>query len=122
MTFGCDESSGHFVYEYLLESGYLRWQAGIQITAKGFELIDNLRRGTGQESNKVFVVRRWDEELDLILKPACEIASNALKIEIEPVWVKPHNEKIDERVFRSLRQAIAVVVDLTPDPKNKATE
>lgn len=115
-TYGCDDVSACFVYEYLYEEGYIKYQNGVLITAKGYDLLDKLSRGDESGVELVFVVRRWDTELDKLIEPACKMAGEVLGVDIDAVWAKEHNGKIDEKVFRDLRRAIAVVVDLTPAP------
>lgn len=127
LVYGCDHKTYRFVLNYLTEGGYLRenttfssfQSASNYITAKGFDLIDTLRRTAVGSENLVFLVRRWDTDLDEMLTSACEEVFKKLNVRIAPVWSEPHNEKIDERVFRQIRQARAIVVDLTPDSSGK---
>ena len=119
ITFGCDDKTAPLIYQYLIEEKYLALEANATLTPKGFDLVDTMRRQGDPVSNKVFLVRRWDKDLDDMLNQACDIVEKESRILIEPVWKHEHNEKIDERVFRSIREARAIVVDLTPDTKDK---
>lgn len=111
MEFGFIKTEAFFVYEYLLEREFIKYQTnGWVMTANGIEKLDTLRRVASGKLAKVFFIRRCGEEFDKFLEPLRLALQVELGMDVETVWTKFHNEKIDERVFRMIRQSAAILV------------
>ncbi len=127
-AYGRDAVTAHMHYEFLATKGFIRpFKPGNQvtelmITAEGFIALDNLEKGRASVGRSAFLVRRFDLDLDSFLRPIMIDVGARLTCPIEAVWDKEHNERIDERIFRLIREAAVIVVDIAPDRFNVGLE
>lgn len=126
--YACDTTSAPFVYDYLKNHNYIEplclagLAMGWVITSKGFEKIDERLKARHVNSKQVFFIRRYDQDLDRFLRPIADNVSKALNCSFEAVWEREHNDRIDERIFRLIRESAVVVVDVAADRYNVGLE
>ncbi len=95
---------------------------GIRITPKGYRKIDELRHGVG--NRQAFLVCPSKAPYRALYDQVCKSVGDHPEVgcEIKPVWANPHVERIDDRIFRLIREATIVVVDLDLSNFNVALE
>lgn len=119
-AYGCDRMTAPFVYQFLYDEGYVKAfktsgsVQGVTISAKGFAELDSMAKGRSQP-RQGFLVRRYDEALDEFLRPVMAEVAQQLNCPIQAVWEQDHNDRIDERIFRLIRESSVVVVDMSTD-------
>ncbi|RYG33644.1 hypothetical protein EON81_17700 [bacterium] len=118
LCYACVPPMAAAVMGYLLEEGYLRetkvgYGLGAAISPSGWRLIDEASRGRSPRKRQVFFVRSFDHRHDALLERARKAVEGDLRCSFGPVWAKESNEKLDERIFREIREASVVVVDVT---------
>lgn len=123
MTYGCDNQNGPFVYMSLMENGLIRIINApnlprFQITPAGYEALETHRRGSTLASKEVFIVQRYSTVLNEFLAEVKQAVKTELDCKVGPVWDEEHIDKIDERIFRKIRSASVVVVDISPRVAN----
>ena len=128
-AFCCNEIFAAKVYQYLNGCKYIELRdtarnvlrrEGFCVTPKAIEFIEKHRSKGFQRRKNVFVV--VSAKQDEVLKELWIQLSKSLGFSVSPVWGKEHNEKIDDRIFRKLRESSAVIVDVSPDRYNVGFE
>jgi hypothetical protein len=123
LGYGAQAHEVPFLFEFLVEEGLLKDNGGkFRPSGKGLGALDEMKRGRGPARPNVFLVRRYDSVLDEFLNPVMNVVSERLEVPIEAVWDREHNDLIDERIFRLIRQASVVVVHVTADRYNVGLE
>lgn len=126
IAYGCDEFEAALVYEYLYSEGYLRKHGdpfqGLVLSPTGYLQVDHLRRGQNSILKQAFFIRRYDRELDMFLRPIMDEVKHSTGCEIKAVWETHHNERIDDRILRLIRESSLVVVDVASDRFNVGLE
>jgi len=128
MTYGTPSEEAHAIYDYLYSEGYLRLsnitgEEGLLLTSKGRLLVDERKRqGRSSDSVGVFLVQRYDPDLDSFLKPVLDELKVRLEMNVGAVWADEHIERIDERIFRRIRNCKAVLLHVTNDRFNVGLE
>lgn len=117
MAYGCDERSALLVYQYLERRGWIQ-PTSIEedfegwYTAPDGELqLDQLRE-RGVNLNQAFFVRPWDETADDFFGQVQAEVQRRTNVVIKAVWDTVHNDQIDERVMRQIRESAAVVAEI----------
>ena len=93
------DREAEFVFEHLLNEGYIRhWKDEADCryvipTAKGLLAIDKLARGKSIK-RQGFLVRRFDPNLDEFLRPVMLEVSDQLRCPIQAVWEQDHNDRL----------------------------
>lgn len=85
----------------------------LQITPRAFREYDDRRIATQKVPRGGFFVRRSGEQLDEFYRPLLDAIASNLNCKIEAVWERPHNEKIDDRILRLIREAAVVLADIS---------
>ncbi len=126
IAYGCDEFEAILVYEYLYNEKYLRKHGdpfqGLKLSPTGYLQVDDLRRGQASIIKQAFFIRKYDPELDMFIRPVMDKVKDSTGCEIKAVWEAHHNERIDDRVLRLIRESSLVVVDVASDRFNVGLE
>jgi hypothetical protein len=128
MAYGCSKNEALFVYTYLYEEGYYRYinnkipRGTFLLSPKGYIEIERLRRGRNLEIKQAFFIRKFDPELDVFMRPIMNKVQERTGCKIEAVWESPHSDRIDERIFRLIRESSLVVLDIAHDRFNVGFE
>jgi nucleoside 2-deoxyribosyltransferase len=84
----------------------------VQLTLNGWRKVDELRK-TGSNSDQAFVAMSFDEDMRSLFAEGIAPALVATGYEPFRVDMRPHNEKIDDRIVAEIRQSGLVVADFT---------
>lgn len=129
MTYATIDVDAPALYQWLLHKNLIVLtnrppnEVGFDIAPGGFEVLDERRRKSLDASGiGVFVVQRFDEGLELFLKPVLSELQSRLGVNVGAVWAQDHIEKIDERIFRRIRDCQAVLLHVTNDRFNVGLE
>lgn len=124
ITFATPNRECYFLYEYLYDEGLLSWHKRLmlRVSAKGMLALDRMQKGQTVKARQVFVIRRWDTVLDGFLRPIFDEVGRRLGLTIEAVWERDHNEKLDEKIFRDIRESAACVLHVANDRFNVGLE
>lgn len=126
IAYGCDEFEATLVYDYLYNKGYLRKYGdplqGLVLSPIGYFQVDSLRRGQDSVIKQAFFIRRYDPEMDMFMRPIMDEVSHRTNCEIKAVWETHHNERIDDRILRLIRESPLVVLDVANDRFNVGLE
>lgn len=124
MTWATVDEECHFIYDSLVRKGYISWtqRKGPVITGKGYEVLEQHRRNEINSSAGIFVIQRYDEERNPVLRQLFNEIESELKIEIRAVWDDEHIDKIDERILHKILSAKAVILDVANDRFNVGFE
>lgn len=129
VVYGYTLEKAPFIYRYLFDSGLLVSTGDcnhfplFQLSSKGFDAVDKLERGANSDVVTGFFIRRYDKDQDEFLNGVMKEVCGSLGIgDISPVWAEDHNDKIDERIFRLIKQASVVIVDCTGERYNVGLE
>ncbi len=96
----------------------------IRITPKGYILAEKITTGDASVTRRAFLVCPAKASYRALYDATCIKVGNhpEVRCEIKPAWADPHVEKIDDRIFRLIREATIVVVDLDLNNFNVALE
>lgn len=128
MAYGTTNFEAWTIYDFLLEQGYLRLgkrgpdKDKLVLTPKAYAKVGELRSQASTVAAKGFFVRKWDEKLDEFYAPITAHVASKTKCTVETVWARVHNEKIDDKIMRQIREATVVVVDVTGERFNVGLE
>lgn len=131
-AFACDENLACYVYRFLFEEKFLERRTSSD-KSKGRHEINSLtpnaiiqleRYQLGEDGNgrQGFLVRKYDPKRDEFFDRVFDLVHKLSGIKVEPVWATEHNEKVDERIFRLIRESSVVVVDVATDRYNVGLE
>src|SRR5262249_2875823 len=95
---------------------------GFGITPTGYIKVESLRRGKNESVKRAFFIRRYDEDMDAFFRPILDQVQQRTGCDIRAVWEEAHNEKIDERILRLIRESSLVLLDIAPDRFNVGLE
>jgi hypothetical protein len=122
LTYGSDELESPLIYEYLNDEGYITLksisdeqtaQYGIfLLSPRGYCEIDRIRRGRNVDVKSGFCIRAYIKEFDGFFKGMFAAVQEKTGCHITAVWDIPHNDRIDERILRRIREASIVVLDV----------
>lgn len=116
LIYGSGGREAEAIVEYLVTEGLVSNQGDhIRPLPKAYVELDKLTRGRSKSIRRAFVIRRFDHTLDSFLKPVMDAVGKELDCTIAAVWEEPHNDKIDERIFRLIRQSAFVIADVSTD-------
>lgn len=128
MTYATVPIDAPAIYEWLMHKNLLALrhnppETGLVVAPDGHEVLDlRRRRGLDAKGVGVFVVQRYDEDLDKFLRPVLDVLKGRLGVAIGAVWADDHIDKIDERIFRRIRDCQAVLLHVTNDRFNVGLE
>ena len=128
LTYGTPQEEAHAIYDHLYTEGYLKFsgisgEEGLSLTSKARLLIDQRKKqGRSADAVGVFLVQKFDPELDAFLKPVLDELKVRLEMNVGAVWADEHIERIDERIFRRIRNCQAVLLHVTNDRFNVGLE
>jgi len=126
-VFGATRRECPLLLQALYDDGYIGTPVGKDsydwvVTAKAFRFHDDLRVGADKPSSGGFFVRPYDRKLNVFYEPLIQAIRDTLEVEIPAVWERPHNDRIDERILRLIRDAEVVVVDVSTNNFNVGIE
>ena len=118
VTYGCEGEACHLVYRWLMTKGYLtitevEGRPKPELTAEALIEVDRIKQGKESSLKSGFFIRAWDPQKDEFFKPILDQVKNETGCEISPVWQKAKNGKLDEIIFRSIREASVILLDVT---------
>lgn len=105
-----------YIYAALKDQELIEFtRSGIRPTHRG--IASTIGRGrSGPSDRRVFVVMKYDRPDREELENMYQRISESLQLHIGPVWSFEHNDRIDDRILLSIRDCLAVIVDI--DRKN----
>jgi len=117
LAYGCDSLTAGLVFQRLHRD---EW---IQPVYKGNQFLGWTTAWAGEAEleklrqrsvnfKQAFFVRPWDEDRDEFFSEVREAVRGRINIAIEAVWDRAHNDQIDERVLRLIRESAAVIVEV----------
>lgn len=127
ITYGCSESEGLIVLQYLLEQGLIRDgepksmdQTTFYVTPKGYAEVDQSKQGLNDGERKAFLICRFNVTLDQVYEEVYQYAGAHpnLRCPIKRVKDIHHVDRIDDRIMQEIKSATIIIVDLTEASDN----
>lgn len=126
LTYASNERLAPMVYTWLKGEGYLADFQGSQtrlvLTPKAVAEVDRIRMGREESVKQGFFIRRFDPGLDQFYQGISDEVHKETGCRVQAVWENEKNEKIDELIFRRIRESAVVVVDVTGERFNVGLE
>lgn len=129
MAYGASEQEALLTYEYLHDSGFIKkvgeipgYTQTFAITAKGYIEIDKIQRGHEANLSEGFFIRPWSPHKDEYFRDVLNAIRERTGCNITAVWDTHHNERIDERIFRRIKECAVVLLDIAKDRFNVGFE
>lgn len=128
LTYTCDVKTAAVVYKMLQDEGYLSSELGraiqhpLALTPKGVIEAEKIKSGREVTLKRGFFIRQYDLKKDESFRPILDEVRSETGCDINAVWEKEKNEKLDELILRRIRESSVIILDVTGERFNVGLE